>query len=63
MHIIRLVRTRRDQRVETKFHPVPWVLSRTLWHAGTVILGQIVKEIARRQQCINVIFKGIVGNA
>ena len=63
VHVIGLVRAGRDQRVEAVLLPVPWVIGRTFGYTKTVILGQIVEEIAGRQQRLDIILERIVGHA
>ena len=63
MHVIRLVSAWRDKRIKAWLDAVPRIFRRALWHTSTVILGQIIKEVANRKKRLNVIFERIVGNA
>ena len=63
VHIIRLVGAWRDKRIKAGLDAVPRIFRRTLWHTSTVILGQIIKEVANRKKRLNIIFERIVGNA
>ena len=50
VHVVRLVRIGRDQRVEAGFGAVERVARRAHRHPTAIVFRQIIKEIARRQQ-------------
>lgn len=62
MHVVRLVRVRRDQRVEAGLGAVVWIARRTHRDAAAVVLGQVIEEIARGEQRLDVVFECIVGD-
>ena len=62
VHVIGLVRVRRDQRVEALFLAVVGIARRADGNAAAVVLGQIVEEIARREQRLDVILERDIGD-
>ena len=62
VHVVRLVGIGRDQRVEAGFGAVERIARRAHRHPAAVVLGQIVEEIARREQRLDVILERDVGD-
>ena len=63
VHIIRLIGIGRDQRVQAFLEPVPRIRGRPFGHFFPVRQRHEVDEVARRQQGLDVIFIGEVGDA
>ena len=62
VHVVRLVGIVGDQRVEARLLAVPRVRSRAFGHVFAVGQWQVIEEIARREQRLDIVLEAVVGD-